>query len=226
MDDFSLGGSQVEEALETIANINRYLGGNQLTINAVKKILPQNPSRPITICDVGCGNGDMLRALANYAQKNKLNIKLIGVDANPFTIKIAQEKSDAYPNISYICANVLENHELIPPHDIALLTLFLHHFEEAEIPQIIQNSLTKSSLGVIINDLHRSAWAYYLFVAVCFVFRVNDLAKKDGLLSILRGFKKTELQNYAQKLNHHQHQIKWQWAFRYEWIIYKNKTTA
>jgi 2-polyprenyl-3-methyl-5-hydroxy-6-metoxy-1,4-benzoquinol methylase len=40
--------------------------------------------------DIGCGNGDMLRALAEYGLQNNIKFNLIGIDANNFTIEHAK----------------------------------------------------------------------------------------------------------------------------------------
>ena len=71
MDNFSLVGEELRDALDKIAAINQFLGGNKLTLQGVKKLIHTNDE--ITIVDVGCGNGDMLRALADFGQKKTLN---------------------------------------------------------------------------------------------------------------------------------------------------------
>ena len=63
MDDFSLEGDELREALDKIASINQFLGGNQLTLQGVKKLL--NSKDEITIVDVGCGNGHFLNLMDN-----------------------------------------------------------------------------------------------------------------------------------------------------------------
>ncbi|MNL86388.1 hypothetical protein D3C87_2150710 [compost metagenome] len=49
------------------------------------------------------------------------------------------------------------------------------------------------------------------------------MSREDGLTSILRGFKKEELIRFSEKLNFKKYTIQWKWAFRYEWIIKKDK---
>ena len=74
MDDFSLQGEELRSALDQIAKINQFLGGNKLTLEGIKKLLKNTDvSRTIVIADIGCGNGDMLRMLDRYGQKNNIN---------------------------------------------------------------------------------------------------------------------------------------------------------
>jgi hypothetical protein len=56
---------------------------------------------------------------------------------------------------------------------------------------------------------------------LCFVFRLNEMSREDGLTSILRGFKKEELIHFSKKLSFKNYKIHWKWAFRYQWIISK-----
>ena len=39
MDDFSLKGEELQEALDKIAAINKLLGGNKLTLQGIKKLM-------------------------------------------------------------------------------------------------------------------------------------------------------------------------------------------
>ena len=45
------------------------------------------------------------------------------------------------------------------------------------------------------------------------------MSRQDGLVSILRGFKKNEIEEFSKKLNLKNYNINWKWAFRYQWII-------
>ena len=223
MDDFALEGEVLKDALNKIAKINQLLGGNQLTLQGVEELVANSSkAEPITIVDIGCGNGDMLRALAEYGEKNDFNFKLIGIDANHFTVNYARELSIHYPNISYRCEDVFDSYFAKLKYDIVLCTLTLHHFKDNEIINLISLFKNNSSIGFVINDLHRSAVAYRLFQGLCFVFRLNEMSRKDGLTSILRGFKKEELLQFSKKLNLKNYTIQWKWAFRYQWVVKKD----
>lgn len=222
MDDFAMEGEILRNALDKIAKINQLLGGNQLTLQGVEKLLKNIPKQTeITILDVGCGNGDMLRNLADYGTKNNLKFNLIGIDANQFTINYAEKLSKNYSNISYKCEDIFDKPFKELKYDIVLCTLTLHHFKEDEIIELLNIFNTNSKIGIVINDLQRSAIAYRLFQGLSFIFRLNNMTKQDGLTSILRGFKKQELIDFSEKLKLRNYKILWKWAFRYQWIIQK-----
>ena len=220
MDDFHLEGEELRISLDKIAKINQLLGGNKVTLDGIGKLLHNNSKEKlITIVDIGCGNGDMLREVAEYGKRNTCNFKLIGIDANQFTVDYAKSLSTEYDNITYQCENVFDEHFETVHYDIVLCTLTLHHFTDDEIYTLLTVFQKNAKIGIIINDLHRSKLAYRLFQLVCFVFQLNYLSKNDGLTSILRGFKKEELYVYSKKMHFEQYSIRWKWAFRYQWII-------
>jgi len=222
MDNFALEGEILRDALDKIAKINRLLGGNQLTLQGIQQLLKGiSKSKTITIVDIGCGNGDMLRALADYAKQNNYRFNLIGIDANAFTISCAEALSKEYESISYQCEDVFEAKFKTLKYDIVLCTLTLHHFKDEEIISLLKVFDENARVGIVINDLQRSAIAYRLFQALCFVFQLNNMSRKDGLVSILRGFKKPELEQYSRALQLKKYAIQWKWAFRYQWIIRK-----
>jgi 2-polyprenyl-3-methyl-5-hydroxy-6-metoxy-1,4-benzoquinol methylase len=222
MDDFSMNGAVLKENLDEIAKVNQILGGNKLTLQGVNKLLQLVPAtRELTIVDIGCGNGDMLREIANYGLKNNLNLKLIGVDANSFTIDYAQKLSAKYDNISYQCKDIFEPSFREQKSDIVLCTLVLHHFKEEDIIHLLKMFYQNVRIGIVINDLQRSSLAYRLFQVFCIAFRFNEISRKDGLTSILRGFKKEELIAISEKINFKKYTLKWKFAFRYQWIISK-----
>ena len=120
-----------------------------------------------------------------------------------------------------MCNNIFDADFAHLKYDIVLCTLTLHHFKEEEIVKILSVFYSNATVGMVINDLQRSTLSYRLFQVVCFVFQLNEMPRKDGLVSILRGFKKKELIDFSEKLRFKKYSIQWKWAFRYQWIITK-----
>lgn len=220
MDDFSVEGNLLHESLDSLANINKWLGGNFVTLNGLKKVLKgHEKSKPLTILDMGCGNGDMLRELAKFGKKAGYSFTLVGIDANQHAVDYAKELSVNYPEISYLKQDVFSDEFQHLHYDLVLATLFLHHFSEDDIVKLLAPILKKASLGIVVNDLNRNKIAYYLFSFLC-LFIKNKMTKEDGLISVLRAFKKADLERITEKLNA-KSTIQWKWAFRYQWIIQK-----
>jgi 2-polyprenyl-3-methyl-5-hydroxy-6-metoxy-1,4-benzoquinol methylase len=220
MDDFSISGKILYKTLDTLANINKWLGGNKVTLYGLKKLIKNHPkNEPITIIDLGCGGGDILRKVSEYGKKEGYLFKLIGIDANKDAMDYARDISKDYPEISFVACDVFSEAFELLEYDVVLTTLFLHHFKENQIINMLSSLKNKAKLGIVVNDLHRHPMAYYLFKLVCVTIK-NTMIIEDGLTSILRGFKRNELECFS-KILQVKPQIKWKWAFRYQWIIQK-----
>lgn len=220
MDDLDMSGELLNNSLDRIANINKWLGGNKITIDGIKTLVKTQPNdKTISIIDLGCGNGDILRKIADLGRKNGYKFQLLGIDANQATIDYAIKLSAKYPEITYRKEDVLSKEFENNTYDIALCTLFLHHFDDTKALSIIQTMLENAKIGVVVNDLHRYRLAYYLFKLLT-LFINNQMVKTDGLISILRGFKRKDLERYSKTTNY-KSTITWRWAFRYQWIINK-----
>ncbi|MBT8295592.1 MAG: methyltransferase domain-containing protein [Gramella sp.] len=222
MDDFDLKGPELARTLDDLDNINAWLGGNKITINGVEQLLNKaEKGKTIRIADIGCGNGTMLRKLSAWGKKNEFDLELTGIDANIHAIEIGIKISKDHPNIKFKSMDIFSDEFQHLNFDIIICTLTLHHFKDEKIIDLIANFLDQTTIGLVINDLHRSKVAYHLFKAFCWVFVNNEIARKDGLISILRGFKMSDLKNYKSAIPESTHSIKWKWAFRYQWIIEK-----
>ncbi|MCA0932199.1 methyltransferase domain-containing protein [Lutimonas saemankumensis] len=224
MDDFTMRGKDLRDNLDILSRINWWLGGNHVSLDGIDKILKsENPKGKVKIVDLGCGNGDMLRRIANMGLQKGYQFELIGIDANADTIAYAAELSNSHNNISYFQLDIFSKEFEELEYDIAVSTLFLHHLKDEEIISKLNLLCKNASLGVVINDLHRNKLAYFLFNIISF-FINNKIIRNDGLISILRGFKKDELEHFS-KMMGMRFEIAWKWAFRYQWLLYsKNES--
>ena len=219
MDEFDFNGKELERVLKSIDQINAALGGHRVSINGIKKIIKPAAHSTFTIVDVGCGSGASLRKLAQWGEKQAIKLQFIGIDANPDCIQIAKKASKEFTNLSFQCMDVFSKKLHTLNVDVFISTLTFHHFKDEKLVQLLQVLQQQANIGIIINDLHRSKLAYVLFKLYGFFFIKSKIAKHDGLISILRGFKQQDFNNYAQQVSIKKHSLKWFWAFRYQWII-------
>lgn len=218
MDDFSLEGDNLRDTLDKLGNINKWLGGNRITLNGVSALLKNKPKQQVYhIVDLGCGHGDILRIIAKWGEQNGYKLLLTGIDANYDAIQYARKLSLDYKNIKYKCLDVFSEDFKNLKCDIVIATLFMHHFKDQQILQLLKMFIQNSTIGIVINDLQRSKLAYFLFQCLGLIIS-NTMVKEDGLTSIKRAFKQEELVSFSNQLQLNS-QIKWQWAFRYQWLI-------
>ncbi|QFZ54552.1 methyltransferase domain-containing protein [Oceanihabitans sp. IOP_32] len=218
MDDFSINGALLRDTLDKLGNINKWLGGNRVTLNGIEQLLKnRSKDKVYTIIDLGCGHGDILRLVSKYGKKHGYKFKLIGIDANQEAIDYANELSADYPELTFVNIDIFSGAFEALDFDIALTTLFLHHFKDEAILSLLANLSKNANLGVVVNDLHRSEIAYGLFKLLGLTIS-NHMVVQDGLTSILRAFKRKDLEQFSKALKL-KSKISWKWAFRYQWLI-------
>jgi 2-polyprenyl-3-methyl-5-hydroxy-6-metoxy-1,4-benzoquinol methylase len=220
MDDLEQGGEIINQTLRELEIINRLLGGNKVTINGISTLLKNRPRRDITIADLGCGGGDILKLVANWGRKNKINMQLTGIDANPNIVIYAEKNSKEYPEINYQAINIFSPDFQKQKFDIVLATLFTHHFTNEELTNILHSLKNQTRIGIVINDLHRHWFAYHSIKWLTHFFSNSSMVKSDAPTSVLRAFHKNELKAILEKAGITDYTLRWQWAFRWELIIY------
>jgi 2-polyprenyl-3-methyl-5-hydroxy-6-metoxy-1,4-benzoquinol methylase len=220
MDDFELKGHELEVVLKDLNNVNKRLGGYKITIDGIKKLLPQQ-QKTLKIADIGCGSGENLRQIAKWANRKNISVELYGIDANLNSINLAKSLSKEFDNISFIQQNVFEEDFNRHEFDIITLSLTLHHFKDKDIKRLLPILYHNSNLGVVINDLQRHWLAYFLFLLYSSVLMSSKIAKHDGRVSILRGFKKIDFKNFSTIVKPKHLLLEWRWAFRYLCIFQK-----
>ena len=218
MDDFSLGREVINPIMDELEVVNKLLGGYSVFFDAFEKLKLKDG---MTISDWGCGGGDSLRVLANWARRKNLKLKFVGVDATATAVDYAKIKAASYPEISFIHADVFSDELKEAQFDIVISSLFTHHFENESWIKLIQKMVECSTYAVIVNDLHRHWFAYHSIGMLTRAFSKSVMVKHDSKLSVLRGFIKPELSSLLTKAEVAKYQLKWKWAFRWQLIISK-----
>ncbi|MCS7019625.1 MAG: methyltransferase domain-containing protein [Cytophagales bacterium] len=224
MDDLTLDSQALATNLRELEYINTYLGGNAVALKGLKYFVARS-HLPLSVADVGCGGGDTLRCFAQWAHKKRIDLQLTGYDANPFMIRYAESHPRHLPIIRYRCMDLWSEEFGTVQHDVFVLSLFCHHFTDEQLAQLLPKLLQQARKGIIINDLHRHPLAYYGIGLLTRMLRGSYLVQHDAPLSVLRAFRRHELEQLLQPLAPHRWQISWHWAFRYLVLIEKAGNT-
>ncbi|MGB6151200.1 MAG: methyltransferase domain-containing protein [Pricia sp.] len=224
MDDGNVAVQTLKEVLHDLDRTNTLLGGNRITVQGVERLIREHRQESYTIVDMGCGNGSMLREIVKLGRRRRVNVKATGIDLSEKGLAIAKSASADFPEIRFLKQDILALNPDDLECDILLCTLTMHHFYSENIPVFLKQFTKLASIGVVINDLQRSALAYQLFKGFSAIFIRTKIAKHDGLVSIQSGFTKAELENFAKDLPSVEHEIQWKWAFRYLWVMRAQRT--
>lgn len=219
IDDFNMQGNEMEQNLEEIEWINKNLGGTKTSAMPILSYIQKNLGKKINVVDVGCGSGDTLKYI-HSSVNNRGNVELTGIDANENIIQFAHTKHFLHSNVKFIHADVIHDAAKIPKADVYMLNLFLHHFEMPDINKILSNITQHQPELIVINDLERSRLSYLLFTLLCYFKNASFVTFNDGRLSIKKGFSRNEMKDMGKTTEGYHYRIKWQWAFRWQLLIF------
>jgi 2-polyprenyl-3-methyl-5-hydroxy-6-metoxy-1,4-benzoquinol methylase len=207
----------IKRNMQELDFINRKLGGHDITLDGIVALIKNAMSfnsRLLTV-EIGCGGGDNLRAIRNWAERIHLPVELKGVDINPDCIAYAKNLK-RNRGIQFLHSDYKDIVFEQKP-DIIFSSLFCHHFAEDELVFMLQWMKQNSELGFFINDLHRHWLAYHSIKLLTKLFSRSYLVKNDAPLSVTRGFKRNEWSGIFREAGIRNFNCKWRWAFR--WLV-------
>lgn len=214
MDDLSDDSPSLYRALRELDIINHWLGGNAITLSAIKKILKANPHKTWKIADLGCGSGEMLLKITKWCRTENIKVELHGFDANPNVITYAEEHCKAYPEIVFHTENIFSEDFKNRKFDVICCTLFLHHFPQHDLIKLLKQFKLQSN-KVVINDLHRHPFAYYSIKWITRLFSKSPMVQNDACLSVWRAFTKEDWKGILKLAEIENYELGWRWAFRW-----------
>jgi ubiquinone/menaquinone biosynthesis C-methylase UbiE len=190
---------EYEGCLVELRRVNRYLGDTSALRRSLPPEIERAGLREFSVLDVGAGSGELLRALAGWAQATGRRARLVGLELNARSAAAILEESSALSEISAVRGDALRLPFTDNTFDYAMCSLFTHHFKDDGVISILRELSRVSRRAVFVIDLHRHPIAYYFFTTVARLFLHNRLIREDGALSILRSFRPEELRRLAQQ---------------------------
>ena len=206
----------IRRNMQELEIINKFLGGHSITLAGIKHVLRGAAFwGPLSICEIGCGGGDNLKAIYRWAKFRKIEIKVIGIDINPDCITYARENCSMIKDAEWIVSDYRNVNFKNTPL-IIFSSLFSHHFTNHELIAQLQ-WMKRNSSFFFINDLHRHPLAYHSIKLLTRFFSKSYLVKNDAPLSVLRGFSRSEWKELLNNAGIEKFELKWKWAFR--WLV-------
>ncbi len=145
-----------------------------------------------SLLDVACGYGDMLRRIRRWSERRGIEAELVGIDLNPWAVRAAREATPEAARITYRAGDVFA---FVPDRafDFIVSSQFTHHLTEEAIVAFVRWMERHASRGWLISDLQRSRLAQLGFQVLARAARWHHFVLSDGLISIARGFRPSEL---------------------------------
>jgi 2-polyprenyl-3-methyl-5-hydroxy-6-metoxy-1,4-benzoquinol methylase len=213
MDTETVDYPTFEACLADLAKINQHTNAYPPTLTWLQSVWPTAAHQAVTVWDIGCGGGDMLRQIVNTQLPHA---ELTGFDLNPWSIQAANLHTPPTMLITYQQTNVFD----IPNDqcaDFIICSLFTHHLTDGALIAFIEWLEAHSRRGWLINDLHRH-WLPYVFIkAVVKGLQLNRLVQHDAPVSVARAFTRQDwrIALASAGLLPTDTAIQWHWPFRY-----------
>lgn len=192
LDDAELDPMELALVLRDLARFNGAMLGHRPVIGWLRhamRTLP--PDRPLTLIDVGCGYGDLLRAIRHWARRQGRPLRLIGFDLSRETIRIAKAATKDSDEIEYQAADVFAL-DPATPVDFVVSSLLTHHFSDAMIVDFLRWMEKTARQGWLIYDLQRHAVPYYFIGLMGKLTRLHPMVIHDGRISVARSLTRRE----------------------------------
>jgi 2-polyprenyl-3-methyl-5-hydroxy-6-metoxy-1,4-benzoquinol methylase len=192
MDDATLDPAEYARCLHDLASVNRVTLTHRPTLRWFAHAtagLP--PGTRVTVLDVACGEGDLLRAMHRRAAARGLDVTLTGVDLNPRSAMVAAAATPADLPIAYVTADIFAFEPAEQP-DFIVSSQFAHHLADADVVRFVRWLERHARRGWFIADLHRHAIPYYGFRVLAFLAGWHRIVRTDGTISIARGFRRAD----------------------------------
>jgi ubiquinone/menaquinone biosynthesis C-methylase UbiE len=180
--------------LSDISRINRLFGGRAVTMIHVKRLLAAWPAdRPVTVLDVGTGAADIPRALVRWARRRGRRVRVLALDRDAATLRIAAALARDYPEIGFLRGDALALPIGPAAVDLAISAMTLHHLEPEAGAQHLAELERVARVGFVVNDLARGRLAHWLAWLVTRVATRGAIARHDGPLSVRRAYTPREV---------------------------------
>jgi SAM-dependent methyltransferase len=185
LDGGCLSLPEIEQNLVDLARLNRLPGGIAGSVAAIEHLVGAEAGQ--RILDVGTGRADMPLAFAARGWRTT------GIDSNADVLLVARRETANDPLVEIVAGDgrylLFED----AAFDVAHCSLFVHHFEPADVVAILAGMRRVSRRGVVINDLRRGVLPLVATAVSVAAFGRSSVTWRDGLTSARRAYTLPEL---------------------------------
>ena len=188
MDDPDLPAETYDAVLADLARINRLTLAARPTLDFL--VRGARGMDRFSLLDVGFGQGDMLRAIADWAEAQGKAVDLVGVDLNPRSVAAARAATPAGAPIQYRTGDYAD--DMGRRWDFVISSLVAHHMTHDELVLFLRFMESEARAGWFVNDLHRHTLSYMGYPLLARLARVHPIVRSDGRTSIARAYRPQE----------------------------------
>ncbi len=147
---------------------------------------------PTTMLDIGCGGGDVARALTRWARHDGHDLRVTGIDPD----QRAHAWARGRPPVAGVQFRRAHSRDLVAEgerFDLVISNHLLHHLDSDQLHGLLEDSARLARSAVVHSDIRRGRLAYALFSAGTWPLFPGTFIREDGLTSIRRSYSAPEL---------------------------------
>ena len=178
----------LEDDLRNLRIINRLLGNYSNVVRGLARLVGTQRIDRFSLLDIGTGSGDIPTAIARWARRNGIAVRISALEPEPVTVAQAAEQTRDFSEVT-----VVRGDGMAPPFhsasfDFVLASQLLHHFSEEQIVRLLRIWSPLARRAIIVSDLVRHPLAYYGIRLLTKCFTRNAMTRTDAPLSVARAF--------------------------------------
>jgi Methyltransferase domain len=177
------GPDGARRSLRDLIKINRYLGGYRTLRHMLRQVV--QPTEDFSLLDVGAASGDMGGAILRWYPRAAVT---------SFDYRRHHLAAAAYPKL---VGDAFALPFQQSSFDFVFSSLFLHHFEDDQIVDLLGTFRRIARRAVLAIDLERGPLAVQFLPMTKWLFGWDPITLHDGPISVQAAFKRDELLSLA-----------------------------
>lgn len=144
----------------------------------------------LNILDVGAGTGLLGKTLTEWARQRGWHWRFTNLDNNPLALKIGNQPDS-------VVGSALQLPFADGSFDLVVASQMTHHLTDEQVVTHWREAWRVTRDAIFICDLHRNAMLYALVWLTLHLMRADRTVLEDGLISVRRGFRRSEWRGLA-----------------------------
>ena len=180
-----LPAEEARPNLADLVRINQRFGGHSVIRKSLARVVRKG--EPFTVLDVGAASGDtarLVRKLYPAASAVSLDYSAANLQMAPPPKVIADAFALPFRTGSF---------------DYVMSSLFLHHFTDEQVIELLRGFYRLSRRALIMCDLERHPLPYWFLPTTKALFGWNKITVNDGRISVRAAFRRHELLDLARR---------------------------
>jgi hypothetical protein len=180
---------EARKSLADLVKLNSRFGGHGILRTLLAAVT--QPNEAFSLLDVGAASGDTARFIHELYPR----ATVISLDKNATNLALAPSprlRGDAF-RLPFAADSF----------DFVFTSLFLHHFQDDEIVDLLRGFRQIARRAVLISDLERHLVSYCFLPATRWLYGWHNLTLHDGPISVRAAFTSNELRDLAVRAGLH-----------------------